>query len=810
MATLSKNMPTRRSFVKGGALAALGAAASGAGASSLFGCSSTAPQDAGQGPVTATESIVWSHCAVNCASVCVLQCHVADGEIKYVESDNTGDAALGSPQARACLKGRSIRRWLGSPDRLNYPLKRKAGTRRGDGEWERISWDEAIALIHNKLSHTIESYGNEAVHFHYSSGVCSGAMMLGYSVTRLLNLLGGYLNYYGTYSSAQLTAGTLYTYGGGNGGSSLGTIQEGQLVLMFGNNPAITRMGGGALSHDWAWMIEKKKPRVIIVDYRMSNSLANTGGEWIPIRPGTDGALACALAYVIITEGYADVDFLHKYCVGYDEETLPEGAAPNSSFKSYILGEGADRTPKTPEWAAAITQIPAERISSLAHELGEADPVFICQGKGPERHSNGEITTRAIMVLPQLLGQIGKPGTSDGRETGTSTLPIGILPTGENPVKANIPCFMWPAAIRDMKGFTPLNSGLRGVESVGANIKFIFNYAGNCLTNQHSDINGTHELLRDESLVEFIVTVEVFMTASAKFSDLVLPDLTTQEQADVASIGGGEMQGVVFCQPVYEPKFERRGIYEVCCDLAKSFGVAEQFTDGGKTREDWCRQIYATFKESYPDAPSYDEGLRMGVYKTGVVPAPIVKLDKFIADPVANPLPTESGRIQIYSEKLAGFAATWELAEDEVISPIPEFDPGFESYVNLNDEYPLQIVGFHHRSSTHSSYANNEIIQASLRHQAWINPADAQPRGIKDGDTVSIRTARGEIRIEAKVTPLIIPGAVGLAQGMWHDSSRGDGIDYGGCINTLTTERPSPLAKANPQHSNIGQVRKVS
>jgi Tat-targeted selenate reductase subunit YnfE len=780
--------------------------------SSLVGCAPSDPNEAGgngsEGGGATTETIVWNHCAVNCASVCALQCHVQDGEITYVESDNVGAPELGNAQARACLKGRSIRRWLNNPDRLMYPMKRTEGTKRGDEKYDQISWDEALDTIAEKLKYTIDTYGNEAVHFQYSSGVCSGAMMLGYSITRLFNLLGGYLNYYGTYSSAQLTAGTLYTYGGGNAGSSLGNVQEGQLVVFFGANPAITRMGGGAHSHDYVQMLETKKPRVVIIDYRLNNSLA-LGGEWVPIRPGTDGALAAALAYIFITEGYTDDEFLHTYCVGYDEESLPESAPAGSSFKSYILGE-SDGTPKTPAWASAITQIPEQRIIDLGNEMGQADPVFICQGKGSERHSNGEITTRMVMVLPQLLGQIGKPGTSDGREPGTSSLPIGIFPVGENPIKTSIPCFKWPDAIRDMKSFTPLNSGLRGAESVGTNIKFIFNYAGNCLTNQHSDINTTHDLLRDESLVEFIVTSEVYMTDSAKYSDIIIPDLTTQEQVDVAALGGGEMQGVVFAQPVYEPKFERRGIYEVCCDLAERLGVLDEFTEGGKTREDWCKEIYATFLESSPNAPTWEDGVAMGIYKTGITPNPIIKLKEFVEDPTANALPTESGLIQIYSEKLAEYAQTWELREDEIISAIPEFDPGFESYVNLDEKHPLIIAGFHHRSSTHSSYANNEIIQASLRHQVWINPADAETRSIEDGATVAITTDRGEIRIEAKVTPLIVPGAVGLAQGMWHDADmNGDRVDYGGCINTLTTERPSPLAKANPQHSNIGEVRKV-
>ena len=120
----------------------------------------------------------------------------------------------------------------------------------------------------------------------------------------------------------------------------------------------------------------------------------------------TDGALCAALAYEIIGNGWADEEFLHKYCVGYDEETMPESArGQNKSFKDYILGTGYDMVPKTPEWAAPITLIPADKIRELAEKIGTTKPVYICQGYGSQRHANGEITARAIMVLPSWLGR---------------------------------------------------------------------------------------------------------------------------------------------------------------------------------------------------------------------------------------------------------------------------------------------------------------------------------------------------------------------------------------------------------------------
>lgn len=809
MNNMSISKVSRRSFLKGSALAGLGIAASGS-ALSLFGC--TSKDDGGssseaQGNGNSTEKVVWTHCAVNCGSTCALQCHVVDDEIKWIESDNTGSSDMDQPQLRACLRGRSLRRWLQDPDRLNYPMKRVG--KRGEGKYEQISWDEAIETIASELKRIRETYTDEAVFNAYSSGVSSGIMGAS-TVSRLLNLTGGSVNYYGTYSSAHITAAATYTYGGGNYGSNFLTLQDNELVVMFGNSPADTRMGGGGHTHDLAWMREAKNLEIINIDVRLNDSVCGQGGEWIPIRPGTDGALCAALAYEIISNDWTDEDFLHKYCVGYDEESMPESAkGQNRSYKDYILGTGYDKVAKTPEWAAKITLIPAEKIKELARKIGTTKPVYICQGYGSQRHSNGEITSRAIMMLPQLVGQIGIPGTSDGRREGRSAFALAGFPAGENPIETSIPFFMWPDAIKRGTELTPLNAGLRNADSLSSNFKFIFNYGGNCLTNQHSDINGTHDMLVDDTLCEFIVTSEVFMTDSAKYSDIIIPDLTLQEQYSISANGYADnMEAVIYGQPVYEPKFERRGIYEVCSDIAAKLDVEDEFTDGGKSREDWLKQLLEESREVYPELPDWDAGMEQGVWKR--TPEPTISLKDFIDDPENNPLPTPTGKIEIYSETLAEFAETWELADDEVISPIPEFDPGFESYVNLTSEHPLLITGYHYKAHTHSSYANNEIIEGSAPHEAWVNPVDAEERGISDGDSIRIFNDRGEIRIQAKVTPRIVPGTVTIPQGKWHDADMdGDRIDHGGNINTLTIYRPTPLAKANPQHSNIGQIEKV-
>lgn len=796
---------SRRTFVKGSALAGLGAAA--LGSASLFGCSGNAEPKPEE--VTPEEKIVYTHCAVNCGCCDVWKCHVVDGMITYVETDDTGSSEFGQRQLRACARGRSARRWLQHPDRLNYPLKRKAGTKRGDGEYEQISWDEALDTIASEMKRIRETYGNEAMSVHYSSGVCQG-IYCNNPVNRLFNITGGHINFYGSYSSAQISQAGTFTYGGGTYGSSFLTLQDNELVVLFGNAVYESRGGGCGHGYDFATMREEKNLRVISIDPRHSDNTCGQGGEWIPIRPGTDGALCSALAYQWIVNDQVDHEFLDTYCVGFDDTTMPEAyKGKNMSFKDYIMGTGYDMIEKTPLWASKITGIPEQRIIDLAQEMAEADPIFIAQGYGINRRANGETHARAVMMLPQLLGQIGHPGQTDGRREGSVSLGIPGMPVGENPVTLAIPTYEWPNAIKDGTKLTALNAGVQGAEKMETSIKFIFNYAGNCLTNQHSDINLTHDILVDESLCEFIVTSEVFMTDSAKYSDIILPDLTSQEQITISNDGYADnMIAGIFGTPVYDAPFERRGIYEVCCDLAERLGVYEEYSDGGKTREDWARFCLDQAREANPNIPEWDEAFAIGVYKED--PQPFVKLDTFVADPEANPLPTPSGKIEIFSERLQGFAETWELGEGELITPIPQYDPAFNGVDQLSEEYPLLISGFASKAHVHSSYANNEIIESAIHDCAWINPVDAEPRGIKTGDEVRIFNNVGELRIIARVTPRVMPGTVCMPAARWHDADmNGDRVDHGGNINTINEYHPTALGKANPQHSNIGQVEKA-
>lgn len=673
---------SRRTLVKSTAIGSLALAAGGFSLPFTLRSAAAAVQQA-------SEKVVWGACSVNCGSRCALRLHVKDNEVIWVETDNTGNDEYGNHQVRACLRGRSIRRRINHPDRLNYPMKRVG--KRGEGKFERISWDEALDTIASSLKKTVEQYGNEAVYIQYSSGIVGGNMTRSSpsasAVKRLMNCYGGSLNQYGSYSTAQISCAMPYTYGS-NDGNSTTDIENSKLVVMFGNNPAETRMSGGGITYLLEKAREKSNAKMIVIDPRYTDTAAGREDEWLPIRPGTDAALVAGIAWVLINENLVDQPFLDKYCVGYDEKTLPADAPKNGHYKAYILGEGDDKTAKTPQWASQITGIPVDRIIKLAREI-----------------------------------------------------------------------------------------------------------------------------LQDESKCEMIVVIENFMTSSAKYADILLPDLMTVEQEDIIPNDyAGNMGYLIFLQPVTSEKFERKPIYWILSEVAKRLGpdVYQKFTEG-RTQEQWLQHLYAKMLAKDPALPSYDELKKMGIYKRKDPNGHFVAYKAFRDDPEANPLKTPSGKIEIYSSRLAEIARTWELEKDEVISPLPVYASTFEGWDSPErSTFPLQLFGYHYKSRTHSTYGNIDVLKAACRQEVWINPIDAQKRGIANGDMVRVYNHRGEVRLPAKVTPRILPGVSAMGQGAWHEANMsGDKIDHGGCVNTLTTLRPSPLAKGNPQHTNLVEIEKI-
>ena len=741
------------------------------------------------------ETIIRTSGSHNCGGRCIIKAHVQGGRIVRITSDDERPDTDRRPQLRGCLRCRAYRSYLYHDDRLKYPMKRVG--KRGEGLFERISWDEALGSISHHTKRIMAEHGPEAIYLQYATGN-AGKTSEEVWMRRLLGLYGGYLDSYGTYSSACTNVATPYTYGTVSTGSSREDWVNSKLIILMGFNPAATIHGTNT-----SYYLKKAKAagaKIICIDPLYSDTAIALADQWIPIRPTTDSALLDAMAYVMITENLHDQQFLDQYCLGFDEEHMPPGIPAGNSYKSYILGIGLDQIAKTPIWAETSTGIPREIIITLARDYALNKPGALIQGFGPQRHAYGEQPPRSAAALAAMTGNIGiKGGWASGCGAQCRKQYVGSIPIN-NPCKAEISMYMWPLAIE--KG-TELgkNEGVRGVDKLSANIKLIFNLAGNCLINQHSDTNETAKLLADDRRVEFIVVSDHFMTASAKFADIILPADNFMEREDIVTPWAyGDY--VLFMNKAVDTVYECRNGYDWISELAKKLGLEDEFTQG-KTLEDWLRFIVDETRNANAEFPSYAEFKAKGVYDWEYE-EPAIAFKEQIEDPLHHPFPTPSGKIEFFSSRL------WELDKHDVIPAIPKYISAWEGPEDpLCSTYPLQCIGHHTKRRVHSMFDNNDQMEEIEAQVLWISVYDAKQRGIENGQEVCIYNARGKIILPAKVTPRIMPGVVSVPQGGWWSPDK-EGIDRRGCINTLTKYQPTPLAFANPQHTNLVEVAKLA
>ena len=788
--------------------------------------------------------------AHNCGGRCLLIAHVQDGKITRLDTDDRPDT-LAAPQLRACVRGRSYLRRQVHPDRLLTPLKRVG--RRGGGEFRPISWDEALDTIADQFERVKHQYGSSALFVPYGTG--SYNQLNGSHVARrLMNLYGGCLGIYNSYSWAATNLATPTVYGTLVTGNQRQDWLNAKYILMWGWNPA--EMRDGTNSDYFVKLAREAGARVVCIDPRHSLSAAALADEWIPIRPGTDAAMMSAMAYVMLTERLYDADFVRTHCVGFDAGQMPVEEA--ESYSDYILGV-RDGLPKTPQWAESITAIPAGTIARIAREYATSKPAVLYQGYGMQRRAYGEQVVRAGCVLAAITGNVGVPGgwasglglqAPDGGALGT------VFPTGENPVKAEIPVFLWTEACFRGKDMTAAD-GVRGAERLDNDIKLIYAVATNCLINQHADINRTTGILRDETKVEFIVVQDNFLTSSARFADIVLPACTQFETWGVED--GWKYGDEVILQPkLVEPPGECKSDYRICAELAERLGIGIAFTEGRDERA-WVKYCLDEFRRiRFPELPTLDEFIEqnLGAW-TRPATRPAIAFADFRRDPEKFPLKTPSGKIEIFSKQL------FDLGNPEEIPAVPKYiqewespfapchceegrvgdalspyrDPttlapparaGEQSPVKQeslapeeiatlakerlarNDtvKYPLQAIGHHTLHRVHSTHDNNDWLEEAFPQRVFINPIDASARGIQDGDEVKVYNERGALVLPCRVTPRIMPGVVNIPQGAWYEPDK-DGVDYGGNVNVLTSHRWTPFAFGTAQHTIMVEVEKT-
>lgn len=736
--------------------------------------------------------------AHNCGGRCLLIAHVRDGRIVRLEADDRPDA-VAAPQLRACPRGRAYLRRQYHPDRLLYPLRRVGS--RGAGRFERISWDEALDIVAWEFGRVRETYGNGALFVPYGTGSYN-QLNGSQTARRLMNLFGGCLGFYNSYSWAAINAATPYVLGTLRSGNQRQDWLNARYILMWGWNPA--EMRDGTNSDYFVKLARQNGARVVCIDPRYTPSAVALADEWVPIRPGTDVAMMSAMAYVMIREGLYDAAFVRTHCLGFDAGQMPPGYERAESYADYILGT-RDGVPKTPEWAETITAVPRETIARIAREYATIRPGVLYQGYGMQRRAYGEQVVRAGCVLAAITGNVGIPG---GWASGLALPPDGgpleeqVFPVGRNPVPARIPVFLWTEAVLRGREMTAAD-GVIGADHLDSDIKLIYAVASNALINQHANINRTAAILRDESKVEFLVVQDNFLTPTARFADLVLPACT---QFETWGVEDGWKYGdeVLLMPQLVEPPGECRSDYRICAQIAERLGLGEAYTEGRDERGwvEWCLDRYREAR--FPELPTLEEFVRsnIGVYAHPVT-RPAIAFADFRADPEGHPLDTPSGRIEIFSPRLH------RMGRPDEIPAVPKYIPEWESPFGPEAaRYPLQAIGHHSLRRVHSTHENVDWLEEAFPQRLFLNPLDAAPRGIRDGDWVRVYNDRGSIVLPCRLTERILPGVVDIPQGAWWTPDE-QGVDRRGSVNVLTSERWTPLAFGTAQHTVMVQVERA-
>ena len=833
---LNETVLTRRSFLKWSA--ALGGTAALAGGLSygLKSMEAAAQEDESEG------EWISAACWHNCGGRCPNYALVKDGVVLRQKSDDTHEDSPDFPQQRGCARGRSQRKQVFGADRLKYPMKRKhwepGGGRkelRGQDEWVRISWDEALDIVASEIKRIKEKYGNEAI-------LCPG----GAEIQRTLTLYGGYVSTYGTTSGGTLHSSKTSCLGFGAYNSVMINDRMDHrnvdLFVHWGANGASSSGGNPVYNY---LQNKKQGARVIFIDPFYTDTAQVLADEWIPIRPATDHAMVLGMAYTLITEDdpvnnpLIDWDFLNRCTIGFDADHMPEGADPKDNFKDYVLGT-YDGVPKTPEWASEICGVDPDRIRSLAIEIARTRNVALCMASATARVMNADSWPQMFFTFGAMTGHIGRPGSFTGDsyyhqnwsglrcgppiiKPGSSGVPsVGMNPLeGENvdvwTVLPKVPGIrlndtqMWDAVVTGK--YLAGKDDLRDI-----NIQLIYHGGGATLQTRDGMTRG----IEAHRKVEFVVSHSQILTTNSKHADIVLPVTTEWERYGTITAANREI-GFVWASQITEPLYEAKDDIWIAAEIGKRLGLDPDVINPIPLKQQIFNQIAgaAILKGDVPYSKSEYEPLvtiteedikEMGVEgqpqqgriplkelkKRGYYQVPrypgdnyeYVALMDFREDPEANPLPTDSGKIEIYCKKLADVV---ESRGWSTIKPYPAYNPAQEGYEatfadwknKIKGEFPLQNYNIHYPRRSHSVFDNIQQLRRAFPHEFFMNPIDAEARGIKHGDIVQITSKHGTVIRPVFVTSRIMPGVVTLPHGAWVEIDEATGVDKAGADNIL-------------------------
>jgi len=661
------------------------------------------------------------------------------------------------------------------------------GEGRGAEPFVPVSWDEALGLVERELRRVITEHGNASV-FGGSYG-WSSAGRFHHAKTllqRFLNTIGGFTGQIHTYSIAAGYAILPHVLGDNQTVIQSTTTwdsigEHADLVVAFGGIALknLQIAAGGAGMHNaegWLKTARSRGVRFVNVSPIREDMPDFVEAEWIPIRPNTDVALMLALAHEWMAAGRADREFLDRCTVGFD------------AWARYVRGE-SDGVAKNADWAANITGISADRIRKLARDMAGM-PTHITTAWSLQRAEHGEQPFWATVALAAMLGDIGLPGrgfsfgygSMGGMGEPRAELPSVSMTAGKNPCSSAIPV----ARIADMMLHPGEPYDFDGQRRNYPDTRLIYWCGGNPF-HHHQDIN---RLIRAWRRPETVIVQDPWWTATARHADIVLPATTTLERNDIGSSSRDRF--ILAMHQAIEPHGDARNDFDIFCDLAERFGTRAVF-DEGRDEMTWLRHLYEVVRERAEQKQIHIRDFD-GFWSEGHVEVPTpttasVQFARFRNDPAGDPLKTPSGKIEIFSERVAGFG----YADC----------PGYPAWLEpqewlggtLAREYPLHMISNQPRTRLHGQLDNGTVSRESKvagREPVVIHPDDAAARGISDGDLVRVFNERGAVLAGAIVTDQVRPGVVQLATGAWYDPEKPGmvgALDRHGNPNVLTADR---------------------
>ncbi|WP_033916228.1 molybdopterin-dependent oxidoreductase [Campylobacter sputorum] len=703
-----------------------------------------------------------------------------------------------------------------SPTRIKYPCVRKSyleakGIKanskpelRGKEEFVRVSWDEAIKLVLTKL----QSVKPDEIYNASYGGWGHPGLLHNCSAAagRFFNtVIGGAITMDGEHSNGAAgkvnttIVGDLEVY-------SLQTAHEvildnTQVYVMWGADilkcNQIDFKVANRANNPYYDKYAKSNIKFITIDPQLTPIAKKLNAKWIKIRPNTDVALMLGMMHYLYTSNQYDKEFIQKYTYGFEK------------FLPYLLGKTEDKVEKTPLWASKITGIEESVIKALADTFVK-NRTFLAGNWAMQRAHHGEQADWTLMVLAAFIGQIGLPGggfgfsmhySGGGQASSGVMLPAG-LPQGKNKVRAKIPASRISEAI--------LNPGkkikFKGGELTYPNVKIFYNVGANTLGHQ-PDSNSLIKALRT---LDTVIVHEPWWTPTAKMADIVLPATTTLERDDI-SYGGSYSQDYVYAmKKVIEPLYEARDDYDVFEEMAKIVGVREhrKFT-GGKTKMERIKGFYD--RSDCPNYMSFEEFWEKGFlsFTPEESSYKYVRHADFREDPENNKLKTETGKLQIFSDKFDSYKL-----DDFKGHPIWLEPDEWLGDKEKTKEFPFHVVSPHPTYRIHSQLDNcfvRKLYKVGNREPVLINSDDAKKLGIKNGDTVEVFNNRGSLLAGVVVSDDIMSGVISIQEGVWYDPESFDNPRCNaGHVNVLTHHiSTSSMAQATTANTCLANIKKV-